>query len=97
MCDRAKAEYTSITHVLLLRSSYVCGVLCPFSGYYIFSEPLKRAVMEVKAKEARDRAAAGGGSGSTGSGGSSSSSRSGGSSSSDVGGGESSAAAANGR
>lgn len=57
-------------------------------GYYIFNEPLKRAVAEVKAKEARDRATAGGGSGSTGSGG--------GSSSNDVGGGkQASAAAAN--
>ncbi|CAM9384916.1 unnamed protein product [Ectocarpus sp. 6 AP-2014] len=31
------------------------------SGYYIFNEPLKKAVAEVKAKEAGERAAAGGG------------------------------------
>ncbi|CAB1103708.1 unnamed protein product [Ectocarpus sp. CCAP 1310/34] len=36
----------------------VVGVV---TGYYIFNEPLKTAVAEVKAKEAGERAAAGGG------------------------------------
>lgn len=35
------------------------------SGYYIFNEPLKQAAIEVRAKEAKERAAAGGGSGSS--------------------------------
>lgn len=69
--DRASESHTDCHHtrapptygVLII----VLCVLCPFSGYYIFNEPLKRAVMEVKAKEARDRAAAGGGSASNGS------------------------------
>lgn len=57
------------------------------TGYYIFNEPLKRAVAEVKAKEARDRAEAGGSSGSTGG-------AAGGSSSKDVGGGNQASVAA---
>lgn len=35
--------------------------LDPVLGYYIFNEPLKKAVAEVKAKEAGERAASGGG------------------------------------
>lgn len=35
-------------------------------GFYIFNEPLKQAAIEVKAKEARERAAGEGGSGGVG-------------------------------
>ena len=42
--------------------------VCVFQGYYIFDEPLKQAVIEVKAKEAREKAKAAAGGRSSGSG-----------------------------
>lgn len=44
----------SFNFCLCLSCAYVCDVFV-LKGYYIFNEPLKQAVIEVKAKEARER------------------------------------------